>query len=89
SRQPHHQLLPETKLVGFHRHHPAPQIQELEHVFKKFDANEDDKISAAELGAIMSSLHNATNEELQKMMKEIGSHNDCFIEIWGEGCGCG
>ncbi|KAK3199890.1 hypothetical protein Dsin_023305 [Dipteronia sinensis] len=78
-RIPHHQLLPVTKLVGCTI--PTPQIQKLEHFFKKFDANGDGKISAVELGRIMSSLHNATDEELQKMMKEIDSDDDGFIDL--------
>ncbi|KAH7570883.1 hypothetical protein JRO89_XS05G0213400 [Xanthoceras sorbifolium] len=59
-----------------------PQIHELEQVFKRFDANGDGKISVAELGAIMSSLgYNATEEELQKMMREIDSDGDGFIDL--------
>ncbi|KAG6437573.1 hypothetical protein SASPL_102492 [Salvia splendens] len=41
---------------------------ELEKVFKKFDANGDGRICAEELGAIMSSLgHPASEEELRGM----------------------
>lgn len=59
-----------------------PNVRELEHVFRKFDANGDGKISAAELGAIMSSLGQATSdEELDKMMKEIDSDGDGFVDF--------
>ncbi|KAK3222223.1 hypothetical protein Dsin_009248 [Dipteronia sinensis] len=73
---------PRQTLLGSTATTPAPQIQELEHVFKKFDANGDGKISSAELGAIMSSLgYNATDEELQKMMREIDGDGDGFIDF--------
>ncbi|KAK3184460.1 hypothetical protein Dsin_031746 [Dipteronia sinensis] len=49
--------------------------------FQEIRANRDGKISAAELGTIMSSLHNTTDEELQKMMKEIDSDVDGFIDL--------
>ncbi|XP_068660436.1 probable calcium-binding protein CML25 isoform X2 [Aristolochia californica] len=58
------------------------QIRELEHVFKKFDANGDGKISCSELGFIMESLENpCTEEELQKMMKEADADGDGFIDL--------
>ncbi|XP_050230911.1 probable calcium-binding protein CML25 [Mercurialis annua] len=59
-----------------------PQIDELEHVFKKFDVNGDGKISSSELGAIMSSLgHEAKEEELIKMIKEFDADGDGFIDF--------
>ncbi|KAE8707299.1 putative calcium-binding protein CML25 [Hibiscus syriacus] len=46
------------------------QLQELEEVFKKFDANGDGKISSLELGSIMGSLgQKLSDEELHKMIK--------------------
>ncbi|KAJ0038769.1 hypothetical protein Pint_22390 [Pistacia integerrima] len=59
-----------------------PQFHELEHVFKRFDANGDGKISASELGAILASLgHATTDDELDKMMREIDSDGDGFVDF--------
>ncbi|XP_073282861.1 probable calcium-binding protein CML25, partial [Primulina huaijiensis] len=56
--------------------------EELEQVFKKFDVNGDGKISASELGSIMSSLGNtATEEELDTMIREVDSDGDGFINL--------
>ncbi|XP_030447987.1 probable calcium-binding protein CML25 [Syzygium oleosum] len=58
------------------------QIEELEQVFRKFDANGDGKISASELGSIMGSLgHPETEEELAKMIREVDSDGDGFIDF--------
>ncbi|XP_010250152.1 PREDICTED: probable calcium-binding protein CML25 [Nelumbo nucifera] len=58
------------------------RIQELEHVFRKFDVNGDGKISWSELGSIMGSLgHLATEEELQKMINEVDLDDDGFIDF--------
>lgn len=55
---------------------------ELEHVFKKFDANGDGKICAEELGSIMGSLgHPVTEEELRIMIKEVDADGDGFINL--------
>ncbi|CAN0908619.1 Probable calcium-binding protein CML25 [Linum grandiflorum] len=55
---------------------------ELDQVFKKFDVNGDGKISASELGMIMSSLgHKATEDELQKMITEFDADGDGFIDF--------
>ncbi|XP_073287716.1 probable calcium-binding protein CML25 [Primulina huaijiensis] len=56
--------------------------EELEQVFKKFDVNGDGKISASELGSIMSSLGNAATEvELDSMIREVDSDGDGFINL--------
>lgn len=56
--------------------------EELEDVFKKFDANGDGRICAAELGSIMRSLgHAATEEELKTMIAEVDSDGDGFIDL--------
>lgn len=59
-----------------------PDVHELQQVFNKFDANGDGKISASELGSILTSLgHAATEEELQKMVKEIDADGDGFVDF--------
>ncbi|VFQ66500.1 unnamed protein product [Cuscuta campestris] len=56
--------------------------EELEQVFKKFDANGDGKISASELGSIMSSLgHAAAEEEVDAMIREVDADGDGFIDL--------
>ncbi|XP_077241124.1 putative calcium-binding protein CML25 [Tasmannia lanceolata] len=58
------------------------QIEELKDVFRKFDANGDGKISWSELGSIMGSLGQpATEEELQRMVKEVDFDGDGFIDL--------
>ncbi|XP_047966925.1 probable calcium-binding protein CML25 [Salvia hispanica] len=56
--------------------------EELQKVFKKFDANGDGRICAEELGAIMSSLgHPASEEELRGMIREADGDGDGFIDL--------
>lgn len=66
-----------------HHHHGRwSQMEELEEVFKKFDANGDGKISAAELGSILGGLgYRATEEELRKMMEEVDKDGDGYIDL--------
>ncbi|KAL4384022.1 hypothetical protein GQ457_15G003970 [Hibiscus cannabinus] len=57
-------------------------LQELEAVFKKFDANGDGKISSSELGSIMGSLgQKPSDEELLNMIKEVDDDGDGFINF--------
>lgn len=65
---------------------PPPRVprieEELEQVFKKFDINNDGKISFSELGSIIGSLGNRpTDEELHNMIKEVDSDGDGFIDL--------
>ncbi|XP_058109012.1 probable calcium-binding protein CML25 [Magnolia sinica] len=57
-------------------------LDELQDVFRKFDANGDGKISSTELGSIMASLgHPASEEELHSMIGEADSDGDGFIDL--------
>lgn len=58
------------------------QIEELRQVFEKFDVNHDGKISSSELGSIMASLGQpATEEDLKKMLVEVDSDGDGFLDF--------
>lgn len=64
---------------------PAPALpshRDLEEVFRKFDSNGDGKISRSELSSVMSALEcRATEEEIDRMMKEADSNKDGFISF--------
>jgi calcium-binding protein CML len=56
--------------------------EELERVFKKFDANGDGRISRAEMGEVFESLgHPVSEEELDRMMREVDADGDGFISV--------
>lgn len=56
--------------------------EELEQVFRKFDVNNDGKISSSELGSIMGSLGQpATEEELNNMIHEVDADGDGHISL--------
>jgi len=56
--------------------------EELEDVFKRFDANGDGKISSSELGEIMRSMGCRVGaQELGLMMKEADADGDGFISL--------
>ncbi|CAJ2674352.1 putative calcium-binding protein CML25-like [Trifolium pratense] len=56
--------------------------EDLEHVFQKFDVNGDGKISSSELGSIMKSLGQpSTEEELDKMIREVDADGDGYINL--------
>ncbi|KAL6972936.1 hypothetical protein U1Q18_027110 [Sarracenia purpurea var. burkii] len=51
--------------------------EELKLVFKKFDVNDDRKISSIELGSILGSLgYTATVEEHEMMIREVDADSD-------------
>uniref|UniRef100_A0ACD5XD29 Uncharacterized protein n=1 Tax=Avena sativa TaxID=4498 RepID=A0ACD5XD29_AVESA len=56
--------------------------EEMERVFRKFDANGDGRISRPELAALFQSLgHAATDDELSRMMAEADADGDGFISL--------
>ncbi|PSR91041.1 Calcium-binding protein [Actinidia chinensis var. chinensis] len=56
--------------------------EEMKQVFKKFDVNDDGKISAGELGSILGSLgYAASAEELEAMIREVDSDGDGCIDL--------
>lgn len=56
--------------------------EELKQVFKKFDANDDGKISASELASMLSSLgYAATADEISAMIREVDSDGDGHIDL--------
>ncbi|KAL6613808.1 hypothetical protein ACP70R_036078 [Stipagrostis hirtigluma subsp. patula] len=56
--------------------------EEMERVFRKFDANGDGRISRSELAALFESLgHAASEDELARMMAEADADGDGFISL--------
>uniref|UniRef100_A0ACD5WPG0 Uncharacterized protein n=1 Tax=Avena sativa TaxID=4498 RepID=A0ACD5WPG0_AVESA len=56
--------------------------EEMERVFRKFDANGDGRISRPELAALFESVgHAATDDELSRMMAEADADGDGFISL--------
>ncbi|OVA01741.1 EF-hand domain [Macleaya cordata] len=57
-------------------------MEEVERVFNRFDANGDGKISSTELGDVLKALGSETSaEELKQMMDEIDTDGDGFIDL--------
>ncbi|RAL50768.1 unnamed protein product [Cuscuta campestris] len=56
-------------------------VSDREKIFKRFDANGDGKISAAELGETLKTLGSVTEEEVKHMMAEIDTDGDGFISF--------
>uniref|UniRef100_A0ACD5XFR9 Uncharacterized protein n=1 Tax=Avena sativa TaxID=4498 RepID=A0ACD5XFR9_AVESA len=56
--------------------------EEMERVFRKFDANGDGRISRPELAAMFESVgHAATDDELSRVMAEADADSDGFISL--------
>ncbi|KAL4341861.1 hypothetical protein GQ457_08G014890 [Hibiscus cannabinus] len=51
----------------------------IDRIFKRFDTNEDGKISASELGVALQTLGCVTEEEVKSMMSEIDTDGDGYI----------
>ncbi|KAF6156899.1 hypothetical protein GIB67_000439 [Kingdonia uniflora] len=57
-------------------------MEEVERVFNHFDSNRDGKISSTELKNVLLALgSSASPEEVQKMMDEIDTDGDGFIDL--------
>ncbi|XP_042501076.1 calcium-binding protein CML24-like [Macadamia integrifolia] len=57
-------------------------MEELERVFNRFDANSDGKISSTELGNVLNALGSESSpEEIQRMMTEIDTDGDGYIDL--------
>ncbi|XP_058109001.1 polcalcin Phl p 7-like [Magnolia sinica] len=54
---------------------------EVERIFKRFDANGDGKISSSELGDVLRNLGSVSADEIQRMMAEIDTDGDGFIDF--------
>ncbi|XP_068662289.1 probable calcium-binding protein CML18 [Aristolochia californica] len=58
------------------------ETEDLEKVFKRFDANGDGKISSSELASVMEALGSFSSpDELQRMLAEIDSDGDGYIDF--------
>ncbi|KAG7629880.1 EF-hand domain [Arabidopsis suecica] len=57
----------------------ATEKAEHDRIFKKFDANGDGKISAAELGDALKNLGSVRHEDIKRMMAEIDTDGDGYI----------
>ncbi|XP_042494711.1 calcium-binding protein CML24-like [Macadamia integrifolia] len=80
---------PHEKVVAMSSENPSlkssvylENMEELEKVFKRFDANGDGKISSTELGNVLNAIGPKTSlEEIQRMMAEIDTDGDGFIDL--------
>ncbi|XP_057791531.1 calcium-binding allergen Ole e 8-like [Salvia miltiorrhiza] len=57
-------------------------MNEVAKVFARFDANNDGKISAEELGGVLKALGSATSaDEVERMMQELDTDRDGHINL--------
>lgn len=57
-------------------------MNEVQQVFQRFDANKDGKISSDELASVMKALGSETSdEEISCMIREIDTDNDGYISL--------
>ncbi|KAL2455866.1 putative calcium-binding protein CML27 [Abeliophyllum distichum] len=57
-------------------------LNEVQSVFNRFDANGDGKISGEELAGVLKALgSNTSREEVARMMEEIDTDKDGFINV--------
>ncbi|XP_043701817.1 probable calcium-binding protein CML18 [Telopea speciosissima] len=57
-------------------------MEELERVFNRFDANGDGKISSTELGNVLNALGSESSpEQIHRMMTEIDTDGDGYIDL--------
>jgi calcium-binding protein CML len=59
----------------------AADSADMERIFKRFDANNDGKISLAELTDALRTLGSTNADEVQRMMAEIDTDGDGFIDF--------
>ncbi|KAF5762368.1 putative EF-hand domain pair protein CML [Helianthus annuus] len=52
-----------------------------ERIFKRFDTNEDGKISLTELGEALKTLGSVSPEEVQRIMAKIDTNEDGYISF--------
>jgi len=55
--------------------------EEMQRIFKQFDANNDGKISSAELGEALRTLGSTTPDEIHTMMAELDTDGDGYIDF--------
>uniref|UniRef100_A0A1D1Z038 Putative calcium-binding protein CML18 n=1 Tax=Anthurium amnicola TaxID=1678845 RepID=A0A1D1Z038_9ARAE len=64
---------------------PLGDADEVERVFRHFDANGDGKISASELAEVVRALSGsegtASEEEVRRMMEELDSNRDGYVDL--------